>query len=132
MLGYAFTGTKASTIFSIIIQIVSCSLYALIYFVNKRYLTDFGLNTARHSLSERFVTWSNVKTSMWLLPVSFMHSLTFTAAMILVNVAMVGYLSSGTGTQVQFNTGYVNFVSLYMAWFALESLIHPILCVKKQ
>ncbi len=60
----------------------------LVYYLSKRLLMKFGLNTARHSLNERYQLWANRKTAAILLPTATHRWGAYVIARILLRVCI--------------------------------------------
>uniref|UniRef100_A0A915JRC6 Uncharacterized protein n=1 Tax=Romanomermis culicivorax TaxID=13658 RepID=A0A915JRC6_ROMCU len=116
-------GVKVVTLSMILILLISCLIYYAVYRINRRYLCDFTLNTARHSLTERFVMWCNVSATRWLIPVTIFHGVISIFVMATINIGLAYF--SGV-----FTTSYVNFIVAYLVIYCLDTLLHPVLCVR--
>jgi len=88
-----------------------------------RHLNDFTLNTARHSLNERFLMWTNVSASKWLVRVSLIHAFFALVIFSFINMGVHAY-------RLIFNTAYVEYITFYLNLFCVETLLHPVICIK--
>uniref|UniRef100_A0A915JNB2 Uncharacterized protein n=1 Tax=Romanomermis culicivorax TaxID=13658 RepID=A0A915JNB2_ROMCU len=55
--------TYTYTFGSISLNVASCVVYYFVYSENRKILNTFGLTTAEHNLSDRFVKYANIKAS---------------------------------------------------------------------
>lgn len=104
-------------------QSINVILYAYIYWKNKQNLFEFTLNTARYSLSERFVMWASVQTTLMLLPVSLLHASTTVIVTVSNRLLREAYNYKVTSEYLCATIGV-------LCLMAVDSLGHPLLCLK--
>lgn len=104
-------------------QSVNVVIYAFIYWKNRQNLFEFTLNTARYSLSERFIMWANIKTTLMLLPVSLLHALSNSIVTITNRLLRESF-------NYKVNDEYLCATLGIFCFMTIDTLGHPILCLK--
>lgn len=104
-------------------QTLNMIIYFFVYWKNKRLLFEFTLNTARHSLSERFIMWANVKATKMLIPASVVHALSYDAV-----VALLYFTNKRL--VILSPDDYLALVVFSHCVLCLDILLHPILCLR--
>lgn len=94
----------------------------LVHWKNKRQLFDFTLNTARYSLSRRFIMWSNVKATRMLLPTSIIHAISYSVIIVFMMFQSPDFKSGMTSDSL------TNMVAV-QCLLLVDAMIHPVFCL---
>lgn len=103
-------------------QTLNIVIYFFVYCKNKNVLFQFTMNTAQHSLSERFVMWSNVKASKMLLPISLVDAITYDI-IIIINYSL-------RSTYSKLTDGYLNITLFNHCVLICDTVLQPILLLR--
>uniref|UniRef100_A0A915INF2 G protein-coupled receptor n=1 Tax=Romanomermis culicivorax TaxID=13658 RepID=A0A915INF2_ROMCU len=106
----------------LVIQLATCTAYYGVNLQNKRHLAHFNLTSKSHSLAQRFALWSNVRAARWMLPVSILHC-SIQMLITLVSMFLRKFLMPN-------RSEYYIYLSCQFCVLALESLVHPIVCIR--
>lgn len=103
-------------------QTLNMLIFCFVYWKNKKVLFEFTMNTARHSLSERFVMWANVKASKMLIPNSIVHAFTYDI------VITTNYLLRSSFPRL--TDDYLCIQLFLFIMLCTDTMLHPILCLR--
>jgi len=104
-------------------MIISCAIYIVVYFLNKSLLISFVLNQALQTLQQRFMIWSNMRTTKWLGLITALDFLFNSFALVLSNIGRI-YFRNGL------TSSYVVFMAIFYNLFALEALLFPFVTIR--
>lgn len=104
-------------------QTTNMIIYFIVYWKNKKLLFEFTLNAARHNLSERFIMWSNVKTTKMLIPASISHAVTYD--IVLMSMQVVKAIFPDITNDMSLCVSIFTIILL-----CLDTLLHPIFCLQ--
>lgn len=116
-------GGVVSNVVLIGTQSLNVVIYGFIYWKNKMNLFQFTINTARYSLTERFVMWANINTTLMLLPMSLLHAFTYSTVTVASRVAREAFNFTVTDN-------YLCVIIGLGCFMCLDTLGHPLLCLK--
>uniref|UniRef100_A0A915INE4 G-protein coupled receptors family 1 profile domain-containing protein n=1 Tax=Romanomermis culicivorax TaxID=13658 RepID=A0A915INE4_ROMCU len=114
---------KLFAIFLTILPLITVSIYCIVYYRNRSILSKFVIKVISRNLTERFIQWSNVKVSGWLIPVtviSLMISVSGTILALIIRLCRV----------VNNDTDITMVTSIIGTVYVLDNVSFPFLCVR--
>uniref|UniRef100_A0A915JTQ6 Uncharacterized protein n=1 Tax=Romanomermis culicivorax TaxID=13658 RepID=A0A915JTQ6_ROMCU len=101
---------------------VYVSTYSISIQKNRQLIEQFTLKSDQHNLNERFVMWSNINTTRWLIPINIFHCAISVALILSINIGRLIFHSV--------SDGYVIYITAFMNVYAFEVMAHPMVTIR--
>jgi len=119
------TATFIRVIICAVLESATILLFIYVLSTSKRQLEDFGINTARYSLSKRFQVYETYRATQMLLPSAVLHAALYISYLLAV-VPVRDLRASPLITVAQYNLSTIIF-----AFPGVHALAHPLICISR-